>query len=75
MNNGKEEILLNEQTQKFDEINKNLRCCGNCMSRSSIDMGNYCEEACTQNDSNLASAEVCECWIFDGLTASERRGK
>ena len=50
---------------------ENLKCCGNCLHRSTIDMGSYSDETCNY-DNNLASWQYCGKWEFDGIERSGR---
>ena len=50
---------------------ENLKCCGNCMHRSTIDMGSYSDETCDK-DNNLSSWQYCKKWEFDGIERSGR---
>ena len=50
---------------------ENLKCCGNCLHRSTIDMGSYSDETCDK-DNNLSSWQYCEKWEFDGIERSGR---
>ena len=50
---------------------ENLKCCGNCNHRSTIDMGSYSDETCDK-DNNLSSWQYCKKWEFDGIERSGR---
>jgi len=49
----------------------NLKCCGNCRYRESIDMGNDFSEKC-EFGNHMESSAYCESWDFDNLTIKER---
>ena len=50
-----------------------MKCCGNCLHRYSISMGDYSREDCdlaTSEDTD--SSEVCTNWKFDKLNYRKR---
>ncbi|GEM_PF-6084235 len=48
-------------------MNENdLKCCGNCLYRNGVDMGDCFEENCEQRH-HTSSFEYCDEWAFDGL--------
>ena len=48
-----------------------LKCCGNCTHRTSIDMGSEHEESCKKNY-NTPSYMKCDEWEYDKLKWSDR---
>lgn len=42
-----------------------LKCCGNCLHRISLDMGDYVEERCERRH-QTSSYEYCDSWEYDG---------
>ena len=48
-----------------------LKCCGNCKQRNSVDMGEYFEETCLKGE-HLESYKICKEWEFDGLIWQKR---
>ena len=48
-------------------MNENdLKCCGNCLHRNSMDNGDCFEEICKKGH-DTGSFEYCDEWEFDGL--------
>jgi hypothetical protein len=45
---------------------KDLKCCGNCLRRITLDMGDYVEERCEKRH-QTGSYEYCDSWEYDGL--------
>lgn len=48
-----------------------LKCCGNCSKRVSLDMGDYFEENCLINNT-LESFKICDKWEYDGILWQKR---
>jgi len=48
-----------------------LKCCGNCIYRYSVDMGDNYEERCIKGR-NKESHKMCTEWNFDGLYYIDR---
>ena len=50
---------------------ENLKCCGNCYFRHSLDMGDYHSEICKKKYHTESNCK-CSKWRFDLLTALDR---
>ena len=48
-----------------------LKCCGNCLHRSTLDMGNYSDETCNK-DHNTSSWQYCKLWEYDNIKRDGR---
>lgn len=56
-------------------MNENdLKCCGNCLHRNHVNMGDYFEEFCGERHTT-GSYEYCDEWAFDGLHRELRSEK
>jgi len=65
---------LNNEVFETDLNINDLKCCGNCVFRCSIDMGNAVEENCIKNRENItSSSEYCDDWMYDDLILAVRR--
>ena len=49
-----------------------MKCCGNCHHRESMDNGDNFIECCSMRN-NMASWQVCDKWKYDNV-AKKRRG-
>ena len=55
--------------KKYTE--NDLKCCGNCIHRINMDMGNYIAENCHKKKI-LNSYGLCKKWECDNLTQGSR---
>jgi len=53
-------------------ILNDLKCCGNCIHRATLDMGDYTEERCERRHQGLSSYQCCDKWSYDGLMQESR---
>jgi hypothetical protein len=54
-------------------MEEDLKCCGNCSHRNTMDMGGYIAELCNFRKENTNGSEnVCEMWDFDNLKSKDR---
>ena len=51
---------------------EDLKCCGNCSFRKSLDMGDNFSETCTGNLSIKQSYGYCSEWQYDELLQKDR---
>jgi len=54
-----------------DVLAEDLKCCGNCLYRQSIDMGNDFSEKC-EFGNHMESSAYCGSWTWDNLLKGNR---